>query len=463
MNKNKNSEQLKNEKISKLLYKLALPAVVGMVVNSLYNLIDTIFVGKSEGTLGLAGLALAYPIQMILMSVAMLFGIGASSLLSISIGEEDYEKAKKIVANTYMPLALINFTIMILGITFIEPLIFMFSGTEEVLPYAKDYLTVILMSNILFGTVMSSNNLLRAEGNVKISMILMSIGIFVNIILDPIFIFDWGLGLGVKGAAYATAIGQLCSFIFLIIFLKSNDSFLKIPGKYFLKLNKKIIYNICKIGFPSFLRNFLSSFTAVLVYQKLSLYGGAQAIGVFGTVNKVIMFIFMPSFGIIQGLQPIIGFNYGAKQYDRVIEATKLGLKLMTTYFICGSLVIMFLPQTIISLFTTDKEFVELGAKSMRTMLFLLPLLSVPVITSTYFQATGKAKEAFLTSMSRQFIFFIPLLYILPNFASEGNELSFVFLTFPISDLFGTILSGAILLKSIKKMKKMTYEKVENA
>ncbi len=454
MKNDKNTEQLKNEKIPKLLIKLSTPAIIGMIVGSLYNLIDTMFVGQSEGALALGGMAIAYPLQMTLMAVSMLFGVGASSLLSIYIGEDNKLEGQKVVANMYTPLIIINILIMVFGLYFLDDLIILFGATEDIISYARDYLTIMLYSNILFSITMASNNLLRAEGNAKMSMKVMTIGIIINLILDPIFIFDRWLGLGIKGAAYATAIGYLVSFAYLILFIMKSETYLKVPVKYLFKLDPKIMIKISKVGFPSFIRNFIASFVSVLVFQKLREYGGETAIGVYGTVNKVVMFVFMPSFGIIQGMQPIIGYNYGAKRYDRVLEVLKLGMKIMTTYFIIGVTLIFIFPSAIISIFTTDENFIELGRIVIRIMMAGVPLVSIPIVSSIFFQATGQAKEAFIISMSRQFVFFIPLLFILTSLAPEQYKLYAVFLTYPISDLLGTMLAFIIYRKNLIKIKK---------
>jgi putative MATE family efflux protein len=436
-----NSETLGTTPIRSLLLKMSIPATIGMMANALYNLVDTFFVGHGVGINGLGGLAIAYPIQMILMAFSFMVGQGAASILSRAIGANDEEKAHATIGNALLLIFMFAFVIVFVGSLFLEDLLIAFGATEEILPYAFEYVQVILLGYIFFGFVTSSNNLIRAEGNAKASMIVMLVGIGVNLVLDPIFIFDWGLGLGIRGAAIATVIGQFASFIFIVYYIFSTNTMLRVHPNHF-RLRKSLIVETIQVGFPSFIRNFLGSFLAILVNRALGIYGTSLDISVYGTFNKVILFMFMPSFGLIQALQPIIGYNYGAKKFNRVFEVLKLSLKWIFFYFLVATILGQLFPRFILTLFISgefsDAElFISKGATVLRIVMTMIPVVAIQIVTSTLCQAIGKARQAFIISVSRQLIFFIPLVLILPMYLGVLG----VWLTYPLSDFFASILS----------------------
>ncbi len=457
---NKNSEKLGNAPIGSLLYKLSTPAIIGMLITALYNLVDTIFLGRSNyGVEALNALTIAFPIQGILMAITLLFGVGAAAVFSVALGEKDVEKAKAVVGNVYTLSFVTGIILAFFGIVFMDEILQLYSTPKNIVPLAKEYLTIIFISNIVFINVSVSGNIFRAEGNAKQSMIIMMIGAGINIVLDPIFIYDWGLGLGVRGAALATAIGQVSSIFYVIYYSRHKDTVIKLYKKY-IKIDMELTIEICKVGFPSFIRNFLGSFIAVIMLYYLALYGnmldvekgGEIAQAVYGTVNKVVMFIFMPSFGVIQGMQPIIGYNYGAKQYDRIRQVIKLGTKVLSIYFFVGWLIVMIMPQYILMLFTDEQAFIDLGKNVLRILLFVVPLLSLQVVGSVYFQAIKRPKEAFLISSSRQLIFFVPLVIILPMFFPEQLKLFALFAAFPVADFLSVIYCYFLIKKGLKEL-----------
>jgi putative MATE family efflux protein len=450
------NEMLGNESIGKLLMKLSIPATIGMIVQALYNLVDTIFVGQGVGIMGIAGVSVAFPIQMIIMSFAQMFGIGGASIISRSLGAKDLKKAEKTMGNVFTLVIIISAIITILGSIFVEPLLLLFGATEEILPHAIEYVSVILMGTIFFSFAMASNNIIRSEGNAKIAMNTMLISAGLNVILDPIFIFDVipiinvpGLNMGTRGAAMATVIAQATTAIYLILYFFRGKSIVKFRINN-LKLDIKLAIEIITIGLSSFTRSVAGSLFAIVINNSLAIYSGSLAIAVFGVINKLIMFTLMPMLGIVQGLQPIIGYNYGADKPDRVKEALKVGITIATIISTMGFVILMFFTDIMISIFNNDTELIEMGTHALRVVVLVLPVVGFQVVGSGYFQAVGKATPALILSMSRQLLFLIPLILILPRFFGlEG-----IWAAFPIADILSISLTFIVLMRDMRSLDK---------
>ena len=446
------NEMLGNKSIGKLLIQLSIPATIGMIVQALYNLVDTIFVGQGVGVMGIAGVSVAFPIQMIIMSFAQMFGIGGASIISRSLGAKDLKKAEKTMGNVFSLVIILSAVITILGSIFMKPLLIAFGATTEILPHAMEYTGVILMGTIFFSFAMASNNIIRSEGNAKIAMNTMLISAGMNIILDPIFIFDVipiinlpGLNMGTRGAALATVIAQVTTVIYLVFYFLQGKSIVKFRIKH-LKLEIKLAIEIMTIGIASFTRSIAGSLLAIIINNSLAIYSGSLAIAVYGVIHKVIMFTLMPMLGIVQGLQPIIGYNFGANQPDRVKEALKVGIKIATAISTIGFVFVMFFTDTMISIFNNDPELIKMGTHALRIITLTLPVVGFQVVGSGYFQAIGKAAPALILSMSRQLLILIPLILILPKFFGlEG-----VWAAFPLADLLAVLLTFFVLMKDIK-------------
>ena len=446
------NEMLGNKSIGKLLIQLSIPATIGMIVQALYNLVDTIFVGQGVGVMGIAGVSVAFPIQMIIMSFAQMFGIGGASIISRSLGAKNTKKAEKTMGNVFSLVIIFSAIITILGSIFMKPLLIVFGATAEILPYAMEYTGVILMGTIFFSFAMASNNIIRSEGNAKIAMNTMLISAGMNIILDPIFIFDVipiinlpGLNMGTRGAALATVIAQVTTVIYLVFYFLQGKSIVKFRIKH-LKLEIKLAIEIMTIGIASFTRSIAGSLLAIIINNSLAIYSGSLAIAVYGVIHKVIMFTLMPMLGIVQGLQPIIGYNFGANQPDRVKEALKVGIKIATAISTIGFVFVMFFTDTMISIFNNDPELIKMGTHALRIITLTLPVVGFQVVGSGYFQAIGKAAPALILSMSRQLLILIPLILILPKFFGlEG-----VWAAFPLADLLAVLLTFFVLMKDIK-------------
>ena len=439
--------RLGEEKISKLLVNLSLPATVGMLVNALYNLVDTIFVGRGVGAIAIGGLTVAFPIQMVIMAFAMMIGIGAASAISRSLGEKNIERADYIAGNSFLCVTILSAIISALGLIFTEPMLRIFGSTETILPYAKDYITIILWGSIFFSFCMSSNNLIRAEGNAKVAMATMLIGAILNIILDPIFIFIFKLG--VKGAALATIISQFISFLYILTYLYSGKSSLKIKLHH-LKPKINIIKEIFAVGSAAFSRQISGSIVAIVVNNSLRIFGGDIALIIVGMLQRITLFMYMPLFGVIQGMQPIVGFNYGAKKYERLKEAVKLSLITATALATFSWLIIELFPAGVVSIFTLDKEIIANGSSVIRIVILMTPFIGIQIVAAGLFQSLGKAVPSLVLSLLRQVLLFIPLVIILPRVL--GLRIMGIWIAYPAADILSVILTVLYLRSELKKM-----------
>ncbi|MFW5872801.1 MAG: MATE family efflux transporter [bacterium] len=441
--------RLGQEKVNKLLLRLSFPAVVGMVANALYNLVDTIFVGRGVGPLAIGALAIAFPLQMLIVAIAQTIGIGAGSAVSRSLGAGKVERAKCVVGNSFFCIIALSLTVSVIGLIFIEQILLFFGATQTILPYARDYVVVILWGLTFFSFAISSNNLIRAEGNARVAMVSMLIGAILNIILDPIYIFVFNLGI--QGAALATITAQFCSFVYILHYIYGKETSLTIKLHH-LKPNLSIIKEIIIVGLPSFARLSSGSISTLLVNQSLRFYGGDLAIIILGVIIKITRFLFMPMFGVVQGMQPIAGYNYGARQYNRVFEVLNLTIKvlLILSSFLC--LIVILWPAQVITIFTTDLEVIQTGIPIMRIMLFSIPVLSIQITGATLFQALGKAMPAIVFSLLRRVLLFIPLIVILPRFTQLG--LLGIWVSYPIADILSAIITWFFLKNEIQKIRK---------
>jgi len=444
---NKNSKALGEENIGKLLKKLSVPATMGMMVNALYNLVDTIFLGRFVGVDAIGALAIAFPIQMIVLAFGIMVGIGTASAASRALGAEEVEKADHIVGNAFLSIIIIGILLVTIGRYYLNPILLLFGATENLLPLAYDYMNIILMGSIFLTIQIVSNNVIRSEGNAKVAMISMMIGTGFNIFMDPIFIEL--LGFGIKGAAIATIIGQTLGFVYVMNYFYRGKSNFKIMPRH-LKPNFEYIKEIFSVGFPTFMRNVAGSVLAIVANNSLAFYGGDIALSVYGVIQRVLRFALMPMFGIVQGFQPIASYNYGARNYHRVKEVIKVGLKALVIYATVSIIFVQLFPEFIISLFNNDPELITLGKKALRIVTMMMPLIGVQVLAGSMYQALGKPKPALIVSMSRQTFFLIPLILILPNFFKMG--LMGVYWSFPIADVLSIILSGYMLRRQMKRL-----------
>lgn len=441
------SKQLGEEKVSKLLLKFSIPAIVGMLVNALYNVVDRIFIGNSNvGTLGIAGITIGLPIMLVIMAFAMLIGIGANSLISIRLGEQKKQEAELILGNAVTLLVGVALVISVAGLIFIEPLLQVFGASKTVLPYAKEYLTIILVGTTIQTLGFGMNNFIRAEGNPKIAMFTMLIGAIMNTILDPIFIFIFGWGI--KGAAIATVLSQVASTSWVLHHFLGGGSTLKLQAKN-MKLDLPIVSRIIALGMAPFLMQLAASVLNAIMNKSLNIYGGDIAVSGMGVVNSITMLILMPVFGINQGAQPIIGYNYGAHKFDRVKSALKLAILAATTITCIGFFMTRLFPSQLVGMFNrTDEELLDFGIGAIRMFLIFLPIIGFQIVSANYFQAVGKPRHAAFLSLSRQVLILIPALLILPKFFGlEG-----LLMAGPAADLTSSIITGIFLANELKHL-----------
>ncbi len=439
------SQSLGEEKISTLLWRFSLPAITGMVVNAFYNVIDSVFVGRGVGEIGLTAVTIAFPIMIVLMGLGMLVGVGAAAVVSLRIGEKKQQEAEKILGNAFtlsMMLA-IGFSACIL--LFLDPILKILGAEPNVLPYARDFTRIIVLGSVFMYVGFGLNNIVRAEGNPRMAMSTTLISAGLNILLNPLFIFSFHLGVG--GSALATVVSQGVSAVWILVYFLRGKSLIKLR-KANLVLDKAIVLSIFKIGMSPFLMQIASSATTILFNYTLLRYGGELAVASIGIINRIGMLMLMPIFGISQGLQPIIGYNYGAGSYSRVIKAMKIGIYAATLVSTIGFLLVQIFDKQIIMLFNDNPELIAMGSAAMRINLCMLPVIGFQIIGANYFQAVGKAGYAIVLSMSRQLILLIPLLLLLPTLLGIDGA----WLASPISDFTAALLTGVFLFRELNKL-----------
>lgn len=437
---------LADSNIGRLLIRLSLPATIGMFAMAMYNLVDTIFVGRSVGMLGIAGIAIVFPFQMLVLATGQLVGIGGASLISRSIGANDFRLANQALGNIYSLIMLLGIVIAGVGILLMDPLLKIFGATAEILPYSRDYMGIILLGTAFFLFLISSNSIIRAEGRAKIAMGTMLVSAGMNIILDPIFIFV--LKMGVKGAAIATVISQFLAAVYIVFFFSSRSSSLHFSARN-LRLKSSIIKKILAIGLSAFSRQSAGSLLVIVANNTLAAYGGNLAIAVFGVINRLMRFTMMPVFGIAQGFQPIVGYNYGAGSYPNILKAVRRGFFYATLVSVAGFLLFMLLPETLMSIFSDEPELIQQGKIALRLMSLALPLVGYQVIGATIFLSIGKALPSFLLTMSRQFLFLIPLIVLLPRYLGIRG----VWIAFPLSDMLSFLITLFFVIRILADFK----------
>lgn len=440
------SKQLGEDKVFSLLVRFSIPAIIGMLVNALYNIVDRIFIGNGVGSEGIAGAAIGFPVMLILMAFAMLIGIGANSLVAIRLGEQKKDEAELIMGNALVLLISITAAISVIGLIFMDPLLKLFGASEVVLPYARQYLRIILWGAVFQSVGMGMNNFIRSEGNPQIAMVTMLIGAILNTLLDPLFIFVFGWGIA--GAAYATILSQAVCAIWVLYHFLYGKSVLKLHVKNY-RLRLHIVGKIVALGMAPFLMQFAASILNAIMNRSLAVYGGDVAVSGMSAVMSITMLFLMPIFGINQGVQPIIGYNYGAQKYDRVKEALKLGIAAATIVVVFGFIITRLFAEPLITIFNTkDQALIAFGAHALRVFLIFMPIIGFQIVSSNYFQAVGKPLHAMFLSLSRQVLFLIPAMLILPRFF----ELQGVLYAGPLSDLLSSVITGVFLFMELRHL-----------
>ncbi len=439
--------KLSDTNIPRLLLKLTIPATIGMLVMAFYNIVDTMFIGHGVGPNGIAGLSIVFPIQLIVMGFGQMFGMGGASIISRALGSKDYDKANLTFGNQIFSVIVFTLLVMIPGLFFPRQILSLFGATEAIMPYALEYYKIIVFGSGLFMFAMMSNNVLRAEGHAKIAMSNMMISAGLNIILDPIFIF-W-LDMGIRGAALATVISQGLVVFYLIYHFTKGQSFFKIKLKS-IRPKLAIQKEMFAIGLSAFSRQVAGSFIVVIINNKLGSFSlGDTYIAVYGIINRLFSLFFMPMFGIAQGLQPVLGYNWGAKRIDLAKKAIRLAFTWATIISVSAFIIIQLFPSSLMSWFTTDSQVIKEGAYAIRRMTLLFPILGFQIIGTIIFQALGHATESLILSLSRQILFFIPIFYIMTSFYGFFG----VLITFPMSDILAFAVTTFLLVREFRKWK----------
>lgn len=416
-----------------LLARMAVPATVAMGTTALYNIVDTIFIGRWVGVLGIAGVSIAFPVQMIVLSVALGIGLGTASVVSRALGGEDPERAARVLGSAIVMIIAMSAVVTAGGLIFLEPLMVVFGATPDAMPLTREYLTVIFPGVVFVAGSIAATHIVRSEGAARYSMRIMLIGAGMNILLDPLFILV--LGMGVRGAAVATVIAQGMAFLYGLRFFLTGRSAVPITRRH-VRLHPRELGEALAIGFPAFVRQVSQSVIIILINNVLSAFG-ETSIAAFGIVNRVLIFSLLPLIGIGQGFQPIVGFNYGAGRIARVREAVRVTQRVSFTVALVPFALVMLFAPTIASAFTGDPELIALAARAMRVVLLIIPLVALQVVGAIFFEAVGKAAPALFLSLLRQLILLIPAVLVLPRIFGRLG----VWAAFPVADSLAVIVT----------------------
>ncbi|MCD6347096.1 MAG: MATE family efflux transporter [Bacteroidales bacterium] len=442
------SRELGKKPIGKLVWKYFVPAFVGVVVYSLYNIVDRIFIGRGVGAMALSGLSAVYPIMLIVMAFGMLLGIGTGVNVSIAMGKKDPDEAQRFLGNGLVLMIVVSLFVSLLGFLIKTPVLHMFGATEATIAYAQDYLNIILFGSVFQVVGFGMNTIIRSEGNARISMYSMLLSAGANLILDPIFIFVFDLG--VKGAAYATILSVIGLDVWVIAHFMSHRAVNRLKSR-FLKLEKEIIGRIIAVGMAPFSMQIAASFVMGLYTNQLISHGGDLAVGALGIIFSVSNFLVMSMVAINMASQPIIGFNFGAKDYDRVKRTVRLGIISASIVAVVSTFVVELFPEPLVRLFNTDDPMLfDIAVNGMRIFAIALPVVGFQIVAANFFQSIGKAKVATFLSLLRQLILLAPMLVVLPRlYGLDG-----VWMATPISDLGSAVITAIFLFIQLKKLGK---------
>ena len=446
MNRKASPLELGTKSIWPLLLEYSIPSVIAMTASSLYNITASIFIGHGVGALALSGLAISFPLMNLAAAFGSLVGVGASTLMSLRLGQKDYSSANKILGNVFVLNITLGLAYTLIVLLFLDPILYFFGASEATLPYAHDYMLVITIGNVVTHLYFGLNSMLRATGNPTKSMMATISTVIINIILTPLFIY--GLHLGIKGAAISTVISQTLLLLWQIRFFSNKRNFIHLQKDSF-KLKRKIVMDSLSIGMAPFLMNAAASIIVIVVNQSLIKYGGDLAVGAYGIINRAASLFVMIVVGLNQGMQPIAGYNFGAKQIDRVNKVLKQTIMLATGIMTIGFLVSEFFPHAVASIFTRDEEMINIVVEGLRLVFIFFPIVGFQMVTSNFFQSIGMPGKAIFMSLTRQVLFLLPFLLILPfHFGLKG-----VWYSMPAADLLSSIIAAYMLVTQYNRSK----------
>lgn len=446
MTAQKTPTALGTESIGKLLMQYAVPAIIAMTASSLYNMVDSIFIGHGVGTMALSALALTFPLMNLGAAFGALVGVGAATLISVKLGQKDYDTAQRVLGNVFVLNILLGLAFTVIVFPFLNPILYFFGGSDETVEYARQFMEIILLGNVVTHLYLGLNAVLRASGHPKQAMYATIATVAINTILAPIFIFmfDWGI----RGAAIATVSAQVIALLWQLKQFNNANELLHFRRGIF-RLKRKIVFDSLAIGMSPFLMNLAACLIVILINQGLKKYGGDLAIGAFGIVNRLVFIVVMIVMGLNQGMQPIAGYNFGAKLYDRVNKVLKLTIIYATCVTTFGFLVGMLAPNLVVGIFTSDAELTELSATGLRITVMFFTIIGFQMVTSNFFQSIGMAGKAIFLSLTRQMLILLPCLLILPHFFGVAG----VWYSMPVSDLLASLIALVMLVYQFRKFK----------
>lgn len=455
MDNKKATLQLGTEPVGKLLWQYASPAIVAMVASSLYNMVDSIFIGQGVGPMAISGLAITFPFMNLSGAIGACIGVGASTYLSVKLGQKDYSKALKILGTSTLLKIITGILFGALCLIFLDPILRFFGATDNTIPYARDYMQIILLGNVFTHLYFGMNALLRAASKPRHAMYATIFTVVLNTLLDPLFIYTFDMGI--RGAAVATVLSQTVAMCWQI-WIFSNPKELLHYKRGIFKLDLGIIKNILAIGVSPLSMNACACIVVIFINTALVRHGGDLSVGAYGIANRIGFIFFMVVMGINQGMQPIAGYNYGAEQYDRMLRVLNYSMVAATCIMTVGWLVGELMPKACARLFTTDEQLIDIAARGIRINMILFPMIGSQAVITNFFQSIGMAKISIFLSLSRQMIYLLPLLVILPPLMGVDG----VWWALPISDALAFVTTWIIMIRYMRNFKRQHKERVEN-
>lgn len=446
MKKTESTAALGTENVWHLLLQYAIPSVIAMTATSLYNITDSVFIGQGVGALAISGLAITFPLMNLGAAFGSLVGVGASTLMSLRLGQKDYNTANRILGNIFVLNLILGIIYSVIVLTFLDPILYFFGASEATLPYAHDYMLVISIGNLVTHMYLGLNALLRATGKPQTAMVTTILSVIINAILTPVFI--WVFKWGIQGAAIATVLSQTLMLLWQIKIFSDKNHLVHLK-KDTLRLKKKIVLDSLAIGLSPFSMNVAASVIVIIINQSLTRHGGDLAVGAFGIINRVTFLFVMVILGLNQGMQPIAGYNYGARQNDRVYTVLKHTILLATGVMMIGFIVAEFTPHAVASIFTRDETLVDIAVKGLRIVMISAPIAGFQIVTSNFFQSIGKPGKAIYLSLTRQVLFLLPALLILPSFFGVKG----VWMSMPTADVISSLNAGYLLWIELRKIR----------
>lgn len=457
MTEKKIPSELGTRPVGELLKQYAIPSIIAMLASSLYNIVDSIFIGHGVNALALSGLAATFPLMNISTAFGAMVGMGSSTLISVKLGQKDYKTAQQILGNAVVMNVVMGFIFGLVALLFLDPILLAFGATDATIEYARDYMQIILLGNIFTHMYFGFNALLRAMGHPKMAMKATIATVIINTILDPLLIFDTinlgfvqfdGAGWGIRGAAIATVLAQCISLIWQVRVMSDKREFIHFKrGIYHLK--SYIVKEVLTIGLSPCLMNLASCFVVIFINRGLLSYGGDYAVGAYGIVHKMTFIFVMIVMGFTQGMQPIAGYNYGAKAYDRVTKVLKITIALATIVTTLAFVIGEFCPEYVARIFTSDEKMIEMAVVGMRYNCLLFPIVGFQMVAGNFFQSIAQPGKSIFLSLSRQLLFLVPFIIIFPHFWGIDG----VWVSLPASDLVSSVIAAIMLGQYFKKHK----------